>query len=192
MDTAEPAPRTAEQRKREVLERLDRETDVWVASADAEGLPYLVPLWFVWHEGAVWLSTRLTNPTGRNLGEGGRTRLAFGDTYDVVLMDGTVETFTTPDVPAAAVAAMTAKWGWDPRRDGSAYGFFRVRPQAVQAWRGVRELPGRQLMRDGVWAVQEAPRSTRRRPSAAVPVTGGGAEMRAAGGRGQAGARLIR
>ncbi|CCK32620.1 hypothetical protein BN159_8242 [Streptomyces davaonensis JCM 4913] len=146
-------PRTPEQRRREVLERLERETDVWVATADAEGAPCMVALWFVWDGEAVWVSTRATNPTGRNLREQGRARLALGDTRDVVLIDGAAEAFTAREVPDAAVEAFLAKTGWDPRAERAAYAFFRVRPRAVQAWHGVRELPQRHLMKEGKWLV---------------------------------------
>ncbi|MFC9504536.1 pyridoxamine 5'-phosphate oxidase family protein [Streptomyces sp. NPDC057002] len=152
MKITEP-PRTPEQRKADLLARLEREMDIWVATADAEGVPCLVPLWFVRHDEAVWLCTRLTNPTGRNLRDGRRARLALGDTRDVVLVDGEVETFTCAGVPPAAAEAFLAKTGWDPREDHASYAFFRVRPRAVQAWCEVQELPRRHLMRDGVWAL---------------------------------------
>ncbi|MFH9066050.1 pyridoxamine 5'-phosphate oxidase family protein [Streptomyces coeruleorubidus] len=152
MKITEP-PRTPEQRKADLLHRLEREIDIWVATADTEGAPCLVPLWFVWHDQAVWLCTRLTNPTGRNLRDGRRARLAFGDTRDVVLIDGDVETFTTPEVPPKAAEAFRAKTGWDPREDHASYAFFRVRPRAAQAWCEEHELPRRHLMRDGVWVV---------------------------------------
>ncbi|AYC43550.1 pyridoxamine 5'-phosphate oxidase family protein [Streptomyces griseorubiginosus] len=145
--------RTPEQRKRDVLARLERETDIWVASADAEGLPCLVALWFVWHDGCVWLSTRITNPTGRNLRDGGRTRLAFGDTQDVVLIDGDVRTYGGQEVPAAALDAFLAKHGWDPREDSASYAFFEVRPRTVQALHGIHEMRGRHIMKDGTWVV---------------------------------------
>ncbi|MEV6486370.1 pyridoxamine 5'-phosphate oxidase family protein [Streptomyces sp. NPDC051576] len=144
-------PRGPEERRRDVLARLERESDIWVASADADGLPCLVPLWFVWDGRAVWLSTRPTNPTGRNLADGRRTRLAFADTRDVVLIDGEATAFTAEVVPAVAVEALRTKYGWDPREDRAPYSFFRVRPLAVQAWHEQHELSGRHLMRDGTW-----------------------------------------
>ncbi|MFE2416559.1 pyridoxamine 5'-phosphate oxidase family protein [Streptomyces hokutonensis] len=144
-------PRGYEERRRDVLARLERELDIWVASADAGGLPFLVPLWFVWDGEAVWLCTRPTNPTGHNLSAGRRTRLAFADTRDVVLIDGEATAFTAKDVPAAAAEAFDAKYGWDPREERAPYSFFQVRPLAVQAWHEVHELPERNLMRDGVW-----------------------------------------
>ncbi|NNN31455.1 pyridoxamine 5'-phosphate oxidase [Streptomyces sp. S3(2020)] len=152
MKIDEPA-RSGRERRRDVLARLEREADIWVASADADGLPCMVPLWFVWHAEAVWLATRLTNPTGRNLRDRRRARLAFADTRDVVLLDGSVETHPVQEVPVAAAEAFLAKHGWDPREDSPSYAFFEVRPCAVQAWHEVRELPGRHIMRDGEWVV---------------------------------------
>ncbi|MFI1182992.1 pyridoxamine 5'-phosphate oxidase family protein [Streptomyces sp. NPDC020799] len=144
-------PRSPEQRRADVLARLESELDIWVASAAGDGTPCLVPLWFVWHEEALWLSTLLTNPTGRNLRDSGRARLALGHTRDVVLLDGAVETFTAAGVPAAAAAAFERRTGWDPRASGKPYAYFRVRPEAVQAWHETHELKGRHLMRDGEW-----------------------------------------
>lgn len=152
MKITEP-PRTPGQRKRDLLDRLERETDIWVATADRNGVPCLVALWFVWDGEHLWLSTRLTNPSGRNLRDVGRARLALADTRDVVLVDGEVDTYPGEEVPEAAASAFLAKTGWDPRRDNASYAFFRVRPVAVQAWCEEHELPRRHLMRDGVWAV---------------------------------------
>ncbi|MEU0804753.1 pyridoxamine 5'-phosphate oxidase family protein [Streptomyces sp. NPDC005970] len=144
-------PRSTEKRRRDVLQRLRTEEDIWVASADADGLPCLVPLWFLWDGTAMWMSTRLTNPTGRNLRDTGRARLALGHTRDVVLIDGKVETFTAEEVPPAAADAFAQKWGWDPRKDHASYAYFKVLPQVIQASHGEHEFKGRHVMRDGEW-----------------------------------------
>lgn len=146
-------PRTPAERKRRLLERLERERDVWVATADGAGVPCLVALWFAWDGRALWVSTRLTNPTGRDLRQVGRARVAFGDTRDLVLVDGEVDAFPAPEAPEAAVAGLRAKYGWDPRGDSASYAFYRIRPRTVQAYRGEHEMCGRFLMRDGVWVV---------------------------------------
>ncbi|WP_425444706.1 pyridoxamine 5'-phosphate oxidase family protein [Streptomyces phaeoluteigriseus] len=71
MEIIEPL-RGPRQRRADVLDRLEREIDIWVATAGPDGVPCLVALWFVWDGECLWLSTRLTNPTGRNLRDGGR------------------------------------------------------------------------------------------------------------------------
>ncbi|MEU3605602.1 pyridoxamine 5'-phosphate oxidase family protein [Streptomyces sp. NPDC035033] len=144
--------RDTAQRIKDVRERLERETDLWVASAGPGGTPYLVPLSFLWDGSAVWLVTRLSNPTGRNLAAHPRTRLALGDTRDVVLIDGEVTAYRHDEVPAAVADAFRVKTGWDACRSGPAYRWFSVRPTDVQAWHEEPELAGRRLMTDGEWA----------------------------------------
>ncbi|GAA1352924.1 pyridoxamine 5'-phosphate oxidase family protein [Streptomyces beijiangensis] len=146
-------PRSQEQRKREALERLARDTDVWVATADGTGEPCLVPLAFLWDGEAVWLSTRDTNPTGRNLAASGKVRLSFGPTRDVVLVHGIASVLTREELPAEVGDAFAAKDGWDPREDHPSYVWFRVVPEFLQAWGTVPELAGRTLMREGKWLV---------------------------------------
>ncbi|MFI8418820.1 pyridoxamine 5'-phosphate oxidase family protein [Streptomyces sp. NPDC085479] len=143
--------RDSAQRIKDVRDRLAREMDLWVASAGPGGMPYLVPLSFFWDGDDVWLVTRLANPTGRNLAANLRTRLALGDTRDVVLLDGEVTTYTHDEVPADAAEGFRVKTGWNARRAGPAYRWFRVRPVDVQAWHEEPELAGRQVMTGGEW-----------------------------------------
>ena len=153
VDSRPSGPRSPEQRKREALERLARDNDVWVATADGTGEPCLVPLAFWWDGEVVWLSTRDTNPTGRNLCTSGRVRLCFGLTRDVVLVHGTARMLTREELPVEVGDAFAAKDGWDPREDHPSYVFFQVTLQVLQAWGTVREMAGRTLMRDGKWLV---------------------------------------
>ena len=50
-------PRSRAQRRRDTEHRLSRDIDAWVASASADGAPYLVPLSFDWDgcgRGVAW------------------------------------------------------------------------------------------------------------------------------------------
>ncbi|MFJ7150696.1 pyridoxamine 5'-phosphate oxidase family protein [Streptomyces sp. NPDC100445] len=142
--------RTAE-RRRDTLERLVTERDVWVSTAHPDHGPHQVPLWFLWDGRAVWICTSATSATARNVREEPRVRLALPDTFNVVLLQGEAESFLDQDVPEAAAEAFTAKFGWDPRAEESSYLYVRVVPKSVRAWRGVPELRGRVIMRDGTW-----------------------------------------
>jgi nitroimidazol reductase NimA-like FMN-containing flavoprotein (pyridoxamine 5'-phosphate oxidase superfamily) len=146
---AEP-PRALDQRKRDTLNRLDRDTDAWVATADRDGGAYLVPLSFVWDGMAFTLATAEASRTGRNLRATGAVRLGIGPTRDVVLVEGTVEAFSRETVPADVADAFAARL-WDARQSTPRYAYFRVTPLRIQAWREENELAGRDLMRDGRW-----------------------------------------
>ncbi|RFC76987.1 pyridoxamine 5'-phosphate oxidase family protein [Streptomyces sp. AcE210] len=147
-----PPARTAKQRKQDTLERLERDEDVWVATADGEdATPYLVPLSFLWDGATLLLATPAASPTGRNLRATGRARLGVGPTRDVVMIEGTAQTLTAAELPDGVGDAFAEKTGFDPRTLTSEYLYFRVTPRRVQAWREANELAGRDLMREGEW-----------------------------------------
>jgi nitroimidazol reductase NimA-like FMN-containing flavoprotein (pyridoxamine 5'-phosphate oxidase superfamily) len=48
-------------------ERLLRSRDFWLSTVTAEGLPHLMPVWAVWHEGRLWFSSSNGSRKARNL-----------------------------------------------------------------------------------------------------------------------------
>jgi len=141
-----PPARSPRQRKHDALDRLDRDTDAWVATAGpADGAPYLVPLSFLWDGTALLIATPSASVTSRNLQATGRARLGVGPTRDVVMIEGTVQaTQAAADIPPETGDAFFGK---------TCYLYFRIRPQRIQAWREANELAGRELMRDGQWTI---------------------------------------
>ena len=147
-----PPARTAQQRKADTLRRLETDVDTWVATADpATGVPYLVPLSFLWDGATVLISTPASSPTSRNLRATGRVRLGIGPTRDLVLIEGTVQAETAAaEISAEAGDAFAVKTGFDPR-ELTGYAYFRIQPKRLQAWREANELTGRDLIRGGDW-----------------------------------------
>jgi nitroimidazol reductase NimA-like FMN-containing flavoprotein (pyridoxamine 5'-phosphate oxidase superfamily) len=145
-----PPPRSRSQRTADTLERLRRDVDLWVASASEDGQAYLVPLSYHWDGSTLTIATPSASPTARNLLRAGRVRVAFGQTRDVVIVEGTVEA-----VPAGADPeledAHARSAGFDPRTLRDEYVYLRITPQEIQAWRESNELDGRVLMRRGEW-----------------------------------------
>lgn len=146
------APRTRAQRRRDTEHRLNHDVDLWVASASADGTPYLVPLSFDWDGEALWVATPAASPTGRNLAATRTVRLGLGQTRDVVMIDGEVEVLDIDALPQEQGDRFAARTGFDPRTL-TGYRWFRISPRRIQAWREVNELPERELMRDGRWLV---------------------------------------
>lgn len=147
----QPGPRDREQRVRDTLAKLTAPAaDVFVATAGDDG-PYLVPLSLAWVDERVVIAVEGTSRTARNLEAGRVARLALGPTRDVVVIDATLER----SVPVASAAELAERYAeqadWDPRTAGDGYRYLVLRPERIQAWREVDELPGRTLMRDGTW-----------------------------------------
>ncbi len=149
-----PPARPPGRRTRDTLARLERDVDVWVATADGTGTPYLVPLSFLWDGSTLLIATPASSPTARNLRATGRVRLGIGPTRDVVLVEGTAHPLTTIELTDEVGDAFATKAGFDPRTLTTPYLYIRIEPRRIQAWREENELEGRELMRDGRWLVR--------------------------------------
>jgi hypothetical protein len=143
--------RSAAQRRRDALHRLEHDVDAWVATTCQAGVPYLVPLCFWWDGTALLIATRSTNPTSRNLLTTRRAWAAIGPTRDVVVVEAYSRAVPADEPPAKVGDAYAAKTGWDPHVLPVAHTYFVLTPHLVQAWREINEIAGRDLMRGGRW-----------------------------------------
>jgi hypothetical protein len=143
--------RSRAERRRDTEHRLAHDVDLWVASASADGVPYLVPLSFDWDGEALLIATPTDSPTGRNLAASLTVRIGLGPTRDVTMIDGDVEVLEMDALPHEQGDRFVARSGFDPRELDTPYRWFRILPRRMQAWREVNELSDRTLMRDGRW-----------------------------------------
>ena len=144
-------PRPRAERRRDTGHRLAHDVDVWVATASADGDPYLVPLSFDWDGETLLVATPTASPTGRNLAVTRAARLALGDTRDVSMIDGGVEVVEIDALAEQRADRFAKRSGFDPRGLATPYSWFRISPRRIQAWREANELAGRDLMDDGDW-----------------------------------------
>ncbi len=144
-------PRHRAERRRDTEHRLTRDVDLWVASASADGVPYLVPLSFDWDGEALLVSTPADSPTGRNLAATRIARLGLGHPRDVSMIEGEVEVLEIGALPREQADRFAARTGFDPRASAVTYRWFRIKPRRIQAWREENELRGRELMSEGRW-----------------------------------------
>jgi hypothetical protein len=141
-------PRTTAQRRGDALRALQEGVDVWVASADADGEAYLIPLSYLWDGERLTLATPEASRTARNLRRAGCARVALPAPRDVVILEGPIECIAIDAVDDELAAAHAAAAGFDPRREAERYVYIRLTPTRIDAWRDVAELPGRRILRD--------------------------------------------
>jgi hypothetical protein len=144
-------PRSRAQRRSDTEHRLTHDVDVWVASASVDGVPHLVPLSFDWDGAALLVATPMDSLTARNLTASRVVRLGLGPTRDVCMIEGKVEVLEIDALPQERGDRFAAHTGFDPRKLGPPYRWFRISPLRIQAWREANELADRELMRDGRW-----------------------------------------
>ncbi|RZU75803.1 pyridoxamine 5'-phosphate oxidase [Micromonospora kangleipakensis] len=119
-----------------------------MATASADGAPYLVPLSFDWGGEALLVATTTDSPTGRNLAATRAVRLGLGHTRDVHVQ-GEVEVVEIDALPQERGDRFVVHTGFDPRALATQNRWFRISARRIQAWREVNEMPGPELMRDG-------------------------------------------
>ena len=114
-----------------------------------------MPLSFDWDGNALLVATPADSPTGRNLAATRTARLGLGDTRDVSMIDGEVETLEIDALPEDRGDRFAERTGFDPRALDTRYCWFRITPRRIQAWREANEIAGRDLMLDGRWLVED-------------------------------------
>jgi hypothetical protein len=149
------AARSPEERKADALSKLMAvEANVWVGSASPNGDVHLVPVSHTWNGSQVVIATGPKSRTVTNMTVNPRTRLALGETRDVVMIDALlVETFPASEAPASLAEAYAAQAGWDARTDSANYVYLLLRPERIQVWSEGEDLAGRTIMRNGEWVV---------------------------------------
>ncbi len=129
--------RSRAQRRRDTEHRLTHDIDAGVASALAEGVPYLVPLSFEWDGEALLVDTPADSPTGRNLTATLTIRLGLGHPRDVSMIEGDVEILEIDALSRERGDRFAARTGFDPRSLATPYRWFRISPCRILAWREV-------------------------------------------------------
>lgn len=144
--------RTVGERKAAVMKALEANDHMWLATADSGGRPQLIAVSTLWDGTDVVIATRVEAKTARNLAESRQAKLSHGTPDDVILIDAQLESSTAASsADDDLVRRFETANGWNPREEGDDWGFYRLRPQRIQAYRGYGELEGRDVMKGGRW-----------------------------------------
>jgi hypothetical protein len=104
--------------------RLTDAPRYWVVTVAGDGAPHAMPVWAVWHDGALWFSTGGRSRKARNL-RANRHCAVHTEGGEPVVLHGTAD-FMSDDAEAA-LDAYAAKYGSRPP-DLDENPFIRVRP----------------------------------------------------------------
>jgi hypothetical protein len=144
--------RTVEQRKADTIAELNRQRDLWLATADTNGKPHLIAVSAWWDGNQVIIATAAASRSARNLDANGIARFALGAPDDVIVIDAAVaDRVKVRQADTNLAAGFESAVGWDPRDISDDWVFFRLTPARIQAYRGYDELEGRDVMLVGRW-----------------------------------------
>lgn len=139
----------------ELEQYLTTQRTVRVATVAADGTPHVVPLWFVWLDGAMFLNSTLGNVTTDNMLERGHAAAVIddGETYDAlrgaVVTARAVRADDDPRIPEAERAWSDKYLGGNevPYRRWRNRAWFRLDPERTASW-DFRKIPEARERRD--------------------------------------------
>ncbi len=140
-------------RKADVLSALEKQHDVWLATADVAGRPHLIAVSAWWDGADLVIATTGASKTARNLAMNPIVRVARGAPSDAIVIDAQMIDSRAVEDSAELAGGFAAAVGWDPREMGGGWMFFRLRPTRVQAFRGYDEIEDRDVMVRSRWVV---------------------------------------
>jgi pyridoxamine 5'-phosphate oxidase-like protein len=112
-------------------QRLIASRNYWVVSAWPDGRPHAMPVWGMWHEGALWFSSSKLSRKSKNLTADPRCVVSTEDAENPVVVEGVADLITAPDALATMLSLENAKYSTDygiEMLDPAANASFRVRP----------------------------------------------------------------
>jgi PPOX class probable F420-dependent enzyme len=118
-----------------VVERLAAARGYWVVTSRADGRPHAMPVWGLWLDDAVWFSTDRGSLKGRNLAARPEVVVHLESGDEVVVVEGSAERVDGAALPAAFVDDYETKYAERLDVSNPMFGFYRVRPSRVLAWR---------------------------------------------------------
>lgn len=134
--------------EQELEEYLGGQRTVRLATLDHEGAPHVIPLWFVWLDGSVFMNTTVGNATVRNLQRDARATATVDDGEEYAELRGVVlqgRAFRADDDPR--LDEVERRWsnkyvGGNPvpfRRWRNRL-FLRLDPERLTSW-DFRKIP---------------------------------------------------
>jgi len=100
----------------------------WLATRWPDGRPHVMPVWAVWHAGALWFSSSKKSRKAINLAADPRCVLTTEDATNPVVVEGRAELLTDTRDLETLLAAENAKYGTD-------YGLEMLDPEVNCAYR---------------------------------------------------------
>ena len=115
----------------QVEQRLQTEQNLWLATVRPNGTPHLVPIWFVWVTGKIYLCTGADSVKVRNLLQNSRVSIALEDGAHPVVIEGLAKPIGV--TPKPVITAFQKKYDWDISHDGEYNQVVEIEPKRIRA-----------------------------------------------------------
>ena len=131
----------------ELNELLTTERTLRAGTVSPDGTPHVAPLWFLWHEGAIWLTSLRRSKRASDLAAGSRVALCvdtgveYSELRGAVLYGTPQNADEDPGMPEARKAFAKKNWGIDDLPDvRKSHQWLKMVPDKIVSW-DFRKIP---------------------------------------------------
>lgn len=130
----------------ELDELLRSERTMRAGTVSPDGDPHVVPLWFVWHGGAIWVNNLRRSRRTRDIAAGSKAALCvdtgvqYGELRGAVLYGRFEEATGDPGIGEARRAFAQKYWGGNEVPDIKSHVWIKMVPERVVSW-DFRKIP---------------------------------------------------
>jgi PPOX class probable F420-dependent enzyme len=118
-----------------ISNRLEQESNVWLATVRPDGRPHLVPIWFVWHDQKIWICTPPESQKISNIRQNPKATIALEDGNQPVIIEGLAEICAGPEPRRTLSPYFETKYDWAISADtDNEYILFAIAPLRLVSW----------------------------------------------------------
>ena len=111
------------------LARLRQAPYIWLATVRENGIPHLVPIWFVWDAEQAFICTSRNSVKARNIALNPSVCISLEDAGDPIVLEG--EAAILNSIPAEIAKAFETKYDWNIRSDTTYDVVIRITPRRM-------------------------------------------------------------
>jgi PPOX class probable F420-dependent enzyme len=111
--------------------QLGQARNYWLCTTRRDGRPHAAPVWAVWSDDVLWLSTSPESQKGANLARDPRAVVHLESGDDVVILEGDVNRAAWP---RHVLDAYEAKYGYRIDAQNRDTSLFLLRPRVAYTW----------------------------------------------------------
>jgi F420H(2)-dependent biliverdin reductase len=117
----------------EMIVRLEKQQNIWFSSVRADGRPHLVPVWFVWYAGRIFIGTDPKSVKVKNILANPSVALALEDGAKPVICEGMARPVARP-WSEDLLKAFFVKYEWDLLKDEQYNYLLEITPERWLSW----------------------------------------------------------
>ncbi len=112
---------------------MQTEQNLWLATVRPNGTPHLVPIWFIWMSGRIYLCTGADSVKVRNLRRQPYVSIALEDGSQPLVMEGLARFAPIGQVAQTVVEAFRLKYDWDITTDETYTQVIEINPTKIRS-----------------------------------------------------------